>query len=92
MILKSSFSKVQNGKITVCIEDQNNYEKKNQSYSFSLQFFILEPKSNMEEGTNDIISESKDELVWLLIKVLNKTNHHLDALFDKKSDTSNLIS
>ena len=46
----------------------------------------------MEEGTNDIISESKDELVWLLIKVLNKTNHHLDALFDKKPDTSNLIS
>ena len=46
----------------------------------------------MEERTNDIISESKDELVWLLIKVLNKTNHHLDALYDKKSETSNHIS
>ena len=67
-------------------------QKKIQFYSFSLQFLILEPKLNMEEGTNDMISESKDELTWLLIKVLNKTNHHLDALFDKKSETSNHIS
>ena len=66
--------------------------KKNTIYSFSLPFFVLEQKSNVEEGTNDMISESKDELAWLLIKVLNKTNHHLDALFDKKSETSNHIS
>jgi len=66
--------------------------KKNTIYSFSLPFFVLEQKSNVEEGTNDMISESKDELTWLLIKVLNKTNHHLDALFDKKSETSNHIS
>ena len=46
----------------------------------------------MEEDTKGVISEFKDELAWLLIKVLNKTNHHLDALFDKKSETSNHIS
>ena len=45
----------------------------------------------MEEGTNDMISESKDELAWLLIKVLKKTNDHLDALFDKNSETSNHV-
>ena len=80
---------------------KDNHRKKNLSVQisscdlftvFSLQIVILDQKSNMEEGTKEVVSESKDELAWLLIKILNKTNHHLDALFDKKSETSIHIS
>ena len=50
MILKSSFSKVQNGKITVCIEDQNNYAKKNSMLQFFIAIFHFRAKIKHGRG------------------------------------------